>query len=174
MKIKRGGFGWDIARTKPFSNIPTALPEQSWEPPVPQVVLPAGSECLLLLQCPSPPQWVCVKPRVPNLLQSGFCSESHPSSATHYLFILLLTEKRPLPSKLRPAQSWETSTFSSGGALPSTQGFFGYAHQIKPPQTQGDSLTARAASLLHKQERQFPSHTKDSYGIAANPCFPGI
>lgn len=115
----------------------------------------------MAVNCLSTSQWLGVKPRAQNPTQSGFCSESHPSSTTHWLFILLLTEKRPLPSKFCPAQSWDTSTFSISHWV------FCYAHQIKLPETQEDSLTA--ASLLDKQERQFPSHTKDFHGIAANP-----
>lgn len=121
-----------------------------------------------------PPQWVWVKPQVPNPLQSGFCSESHPSSATHYLFHPSPHWKKAFTIQTEPSPKLGKLHLLLRRSTPFHTGAFGCAHQIKPPQTQEDSLTARAASLLHKQERQFPSHTKDSYGIAANPCFPGI
>lgn len=131
------------------------------------VVLPAGSEWLLLVNCLSPSQWLCVKPPAQNPTQSGFCSQFHPSSTTHWLFTLLLTEKRPLPSQILPSPNLGHLHLLLRRNTPFPTGVFCYAHQIKPPETHEESLTA--ASLLAKQERQFPSHTKGFHGIAANP-----
>lgn len=164
---QREGFSWDIARTKPFSNIPTALSDQSWWSFQLDLMASPGalSEHLTMSLCQttsskSTTEWIMHQ--VPSQFYHALSFPPSPHWKKAFTVQILASPKLGHLHLLLKRNA------------PFHTGVFCYAHQIQPLQTQEDSLTARAVSLPYKQERQFPSHTKDFYGIAANPCFLGI
>lgn len=126
---QRGGFVWDVARTKPFSNIPTALSDQSWGSSqwfkwCLQLDLNGSSWCIV---------WAPHSEFVSNHESKTHCRVDclSPILGDHTLSHHTLSFfhrsprwKKAFTIPILPSPKLGHSTFSSGGTLPFTLGFF--------------------------------------------------